>query len=138
MLIAILGHFTQHSGEILFALTTLSGVSFCDELREYAADANKIINVIEREQSRWWVIIESITEVKVKKKCPYKKLFVCLVPEYYFQGEIEEEIQDYYRQIQMIVRKLFHEHRDLTFYLSQSVGEGSTIPSQTVIALLIK
>jgi hypothetical protein len=76
--------------------------------------------------------------VKVKKKCPYKKLFICLVPEYYFPGEGEEEIQDYYKQIQMIARKLFQEHRNLTFYLTQSVGEGMTIPSQTVIALLIK
>lgn len=41
-----LGHFSQHSSEILFCLTTLSTVSFCEELRDYASDVNKIIHTI--------------------------------------------------------------------------------------------
>jgi hypothetical protein len=47
-----LGHFTQHSGSVLFCFATQASANYCEELRDYATDAKRVIHSIEVERSQ--------------------------------------------------------------------------------------
>jgi hypothetical protein len=84
-------------------------------------------------------ILEVLNDVKVDKRCPYHKLIVCIIPEYNFKEDAEDEKYEYLKHVRVMTRNLFQQHNDLTLHLTQAGERDSIIiPNQTIVSLLIK
>lgn len=74
----------------------------------------------------------------MKKGCPYSRLILCVLPDYNYKQEEEDEIHEYNTQVRVITRNILQSYRDLTYYVVPSSGEGMIIPNQTILSLVFK
>ena len=77
--------------------------------------------------------VETFYRAVVNKQCPYKKLLVCVLPQYR-----SEEREEYVQQLRNVVREAVEGVKEVAVEMLNTIEGIHTLPNQLVLSTLLQ